>query len=98
MFVEETRKGRTMQLSRTMNFAPGTINVPPHLFHGNSSISRQAIYDPSNFYLVHLDRKDNDSIREDLENFIKDWDNVRCVGSSLFVFQLRFTRYSAANT
>lgn len=47
--------------------------------HGDWSISRQAVYDPNNFYLVHLDRKDNATIRGDLETFIKDWENVRCV-------------------
>ncbi|CAM9411024.1 unnamed protein product, partial [Hapterophycus canaliculatus] len=45
----------------------------------------QAIYDPNNFYLVHLDRKDNRAIRRDIENFIKDWDNVRMLVPSLDV-------------
>ncbi|CAM9341638.1 unnamed protein product [Ectocarpus fasciculatus] len=45
----------------------------------------QAIYDPNNFYLVHLDRKDKRSTRRDFENFIEDWDNVRMLEPALDV-------------
>lgn len=41
----------------------------------------KVIYDPSNFYLVHMDRKNEPAMRRDLENFIEDWDNVRYEGS-----------------
>lgn len=41
----------------------------------------QVIYDPSNFYLVHMDRKNDPAMRRDLETFIEDWDNVRYEGS-----------------
>lgn len=37
----------------------------------------KAIYDSSNFYLVHLDRKSGADVRVELEGFIKEWDNVR---------------------
>lgn len=43
----------------------------------SKSLPLQAIYDPSNFYLVHLDRKSGEDARLNLENFIKKWDNVR---------------------
>ncbi|CAB1121365.1 GT14 [Ectocarpus sp. CCAP 1310/34] len=45
----------------------------------------KAIYDPNNFYLVHLDRKDKHSIRRDFENFIEEWDNVRMLEPALDV-------------
>eukprot|EP00752_Nemacystus_decipiens_P018256 g16381.t2 len=45
----------------------------------------KAIYDPNNFYLVHLDRKDTRIVRTDLENFIKDWNNVRMLVPALDV-------------
>ncbi|CAM9851846.1 unnamed protein product, partial [Pylaiella littoralis] len=45
----------------------------------------KAIYDPDNFYLVHLDRKDNRAIRRDMEKFIADWDNVRMLVPALDV-------------
>ncbi|CAN0083954.1 unnamed protein product, partial [Ectocarpus sp. 8 AP-2014] len=45
----------------------------------------KAIYDPNNFYLVHLDRKDKRSIRRDFENFIEEWDNVRMLEPALDV-------------
>lgn len=49
-------------------------------------LENKAIYDPNNFYLIHLDRKDNRAIRRDIELFIQDWDNVRyycCVHNAL---------------
>ncbi|CAM9458612.1 unnamed protein product [Ectocarpus sp. 13 AM-2016] len=45
----------------------------------------KAIYDPNNFYLVHLDRKDKHSIRRDFEHFIEEWDNVRMLEPALDV-------------
>ncbi|CAN0471159.1 unnamed protein product [Ascophyllum nodosum] len=37
----------------------------------------KAIYDTKKFYLVHLDRKSDASIRANLEDFISTWDDVR---------------------
>eukprot|EP00903_Cladosiphon_okamuranus_P019304 g17744.t1 len=45
----------------------------------------KAIYDPNNFYLVHLDRKDTRAVRTDLEKFIEDWNNVRMLVPALDV-------------
>lgn len=51
------------------------IPPPPPSIHVSDIV--QVIYDPSNFYLVHMDRKNEPAMRRDLETFIEDWDNVR---------------------
>lgn len=37
----------------------------------------QVIYDPTNLYMVHLDRKSDGEAHTDLNDFIAKWDNAR---------------------
>lgn len=41
----------------------------------------KAIYDPSNFYLIHIDKKASQQIGEDVKNFLKDYLNVHILDS-----------------
>lgn len=41
----------------------------------------KAIYDSSNFYLIHIDKKASQQIGEDVKNFLKDYPNVHILDS-----------------
>lgn len=41
----------------------------------------KAIYDPSNFYLIHIDKKANEKIGQDVKEFVEQYSNVHILNS-----------------
>lgn len=54
-----------------------TVSFPHESFSCFPTSRQQAIYHPTNLYLIHLDRKSGDDARRELEAFIAGWPNVR---------------------
>ena len=50
--------------------------IPIHLYPNLFKRMFRAIYDPSNLYLLHIDKKSEDSFKTEIRDFIADYPNV----------------------